>query len=96
MEKDDRGPCQVDYDCPGEIIQHFRDLINIGPMLNMDVDEVMSHFRIRLKKQGWSDKHICNFQRYATSTTVWEDRIPPKPLDRGNSIIAEDLKFRRS
>lgn len=87
-------PCEINLYEPKEIIQHFRDLINIGSMLDVDYEEEMCRFRRKLKKFGYDNESVTHFVEYACFGNRWEQEIEPPIKNRGN--YWEWLKIRSS
>lgn len=85
-------PCQVNLLEEKEIIQYFRDFLNVGYMLVCDVEEVIATFRKKLIERGWSKDNITKFQRSACYGTILEGIIPHTIQNRGS--YAEYLKIK--
>lgn len=84
--------CHVNYFETSEVIQHFRDLINVGHLLVWDVEEERAEFVKKLKEVGWDDNHVVNFQNWALNTSIWEEVIPKNIREVGDWRIAKRLK----
>ena len=59
-----------------DIILHFRDLANIGDMLEGGSKELISQYRKRLHSVGWSYKNIHLLEEIAYAKTNWEELLP--------------------
>jgi len=66
-----------------QIIQRFRDYANVGHLLEIDVMILVSQFKERLRKFGWSDTHIDEMENIAYSSSNWEEFLP-RIRSRGN------------
>lgn len=89
-----KKPCTVDMSSAQDVIAHFRDLIDIGPMLVMDVEAEILKFRKKLTEAGWDKDHIQRFQEYAASSTHWEGMIPRRLKEFGDRRAYQDWKER--
>ncbi|MHA1169669.1 MAG: hypothetical protein ACTSRU_17715 [Candidatus Hodarchaeales archaeon] len=79
-----RRPCWVDLTNVYEIVQHFRDLANIGPMLDIDLMNEISCFRRLLLKHGWAREYIISFEERAYSRTIYEQYLPHMQKEAGD------------
>lgn len=86
--------CTLDYIDSRQVVDRFRDIIDMGPMLEMDVNAELVSLRARLRKEGWDDDHICSFQAQAVSTSMWQERVPRCSERAGDLRAYEDWKFR--
>ncbi len=66
------------------IIIHFRDLANVGPLLDMDLVEVQYQFRKRLNRFGWGLDAIYDMEIIAYSRVIYELHIPHVIRSRGS------------
>lgn len=66
-----------------QIVLHFRDLINIGPMLEMDVDKEIWKFKKKCKETGYGKEQIENFIKKACVHTIYEKQMPHRIKDKG-------------
>ena len=66
------------------IISRFKDLIDIGPMLQMDWEEEMSKFKKKLQEAGWGEENINEMIAIACSKSIHLQGLPSMPRDRGN------------
>ena len=67
-----------------EIIQTLRDLINIGPMLEIDLDEEIFKFLKRVEEAGWPREMISSFKEQACNWTIYEQYLPRPIPERGD------------
>ena len=76
--------CLIDLQDVQEVIQHFRDLISIGPMLSCDYELEMFKFKKKLVGEGYSDERVHQFVQLACFGTIYEGEIPPPIKNRGD------------
>ena len=74
----------IDMTREWQIILHFRDLINIGPMLCMNVDEEIWKFKKKCREANYDDKKIEAFIEKACVHTIYERQMPHRIKDKGN------------
>ncbi len=67
-----------------DIISHFRDLIDMGPLLVFDWEEIMHQFRKKLHASGWDEENICLMIQIACSRSRFLSDLPRMPKDRGD------------
>jgi hypothetical protein len=63
---------------------HFRDLLNIGPILDINLEEELGKFRGKLIDAGWGSVEIHTIEVEACSHTRYEADLPRMPLERGD------------
>lgn len=80
----EKNQCQLDLNNTQDIIQHFRDLINIGPMLECDYELEMIKFKKKLLIAGYSGERIQHFEQLACFGTIYEAELPPPIKNRGD------------
>jgi len=73
----DKKAATVDYHNRVEVVQHFRDLINLSPLLEKGLDREVNEFRVILAVNGWSARDIQKAYEDAARFTVYESQIPP-------------------
>ena len=84
MFKAKENPCVLDIKNRWEVIQRFRDLVNMGPMLQIDMVQEQHKLRVLLHKGGWEPREIVIMEQIAYSYTIYERQIPSKVHERGN------------
>jgi len=67
-----------------DIISYFLDLINIGPMLDIDWEQVMVSFKKKLEDVGWGEDEINAMLQVACSKSRYMNDLPQMPRNRGN------------
>ncbi len=100
MKKDnsqekDRGPCQIDLFDDRQVVQRFRDLLNVGSMLAIDVDEEIYKFRQELKAFGYGHDAIQALQELACISSRYESELEHPIRNLGNRRNYEANKGRR-
>lgn len=83
MEQDKKA-ATVDYFNRVEVVQHFRDLLNMSEFLERGLDAEVASFRGLLAQHGWNTRAIQEAYEDAAKHTVFESRIP-KAIKDGNS-----------
>ncbi len=79
------GDCgYIDMKSEWQIILHFRDLINMGPMLQIDTDEEIWKFKKKCKEAGYGDEQIAILVEKACKHTIYEEHLPHRIKDKGN------------
>lgn len=86
--------CSIDLYNVQEIIQRFHDLINIGPMLDIDYELEMFKFRKELKNFGYDKDRIQQFVQLACFGSIYESEMPPPIKNRGDYWEYLKLKSR--
>ena len=76
--------CFVDTDNEYEIVLHFRDLINMGHMLDIDYELEIIKFQNRLYSHGWSRDKIAMMMHRACFATIYEAILPHIMPERGD------------
>jgi len=84
MDQDNKQPATVDYYNRVEVVQHFRDLLNMADLLDRGLDAEVASFRGLLGEHGWDSKAIQVAYEDAAKFTVWESQIP-RAIKDGNS-----------
>lgn len=84
MIKAPEKPCTVDITSRGNITQHLRDLINIGPMLTMDVQTEITKFLRKAQEAGWAPEILNNILECACNYTIYEKDLPSRLPEKGN------------
>lgn len=79
-----KPPCFVDTGNKYEVIRYFRDLVNVGRMLELDIDKVRLDFRQCLIRDGWTGDQISELEADAYDYTLYERLIPRKIRLRGD------------
>lgn len=79
-----RPPCTIDLSSKREVMLHFRDLANMGKLLNMDVMGEITHFRKLCIDAGWSVQNIAKLEQRAYSYTRFEQDLPRLVREKGN------------
>ena len=79
-----RPPCVVDLNSKRDVVTHFRDLANMGKMLNMDVWEELLHFRKLCIEAGWSEKNLMKMEQRAYGYSMYEQDLPRLIREKGN------------
>ena len=93
--KKDSGPCQIDLFDEKQVVQRFKDLLNIGPMLDINVDEEVYKFRQILVAFGYGHDAIQALQKQACIASRYEVDLEPPIRNRGNMRAYEADKSRR-
>jgi len=84
MDQDNKQPATVDYYNRVEVVQHFRDMINMSRLLENGLEEEVSAFRKLLEKRGWQKEGVQSAYEDAAKYTIFEPLLPPVIKD-GNS-----------
>ncbi len=84
MEKPISSACLIDLYNRWEVMKHFRDLVNIGPMLQMDVEQEIMDFRHLAIEFGWSLSEIKKIEEQAYSYTIYEQSLPHIQKEAGD------------
>ncbi len=69
-----------------DIISYFKDLLNIGPMLDIDWEKEMYLFGKKLQEAGWSEEIISELIGIACSKSIYIKTLTPTPRHKGNWI----------
>jgi len=77
-----------------DIISHFKDLVDIGPMLVIDWEEEINRFKKKLVKAGWGEEQINGMMQTACSQSMHLRDLPPTIRNRGNWRMWLDNKAR--
>lgn len=93
--KKDRGPCQIDLFDEKQVVQRFKDLLNVGPMLDINVDAEIHKFRQKLIVFGYGYEAIQALQTQACIATRYEMELEPPIRNKGNMREYEADKGRR-
>ena len=64
--------CYVNTKDRRAVIQHLRDLANVGHLLDWDPMTILNNFKIRLRERGWGKDQIAQLEQIAYSRTIWE------------------------
>lgn len=80
----EKQPCSIDLYNSQEVIQHFRDLISMGHMLDIDMDTEMSNFRKKLREFGYDVDIIHHLTQLACFGTIYEAELPHPIRNRGD------------
>jgi len=67
-----------------DIISYFKDLIDIGPMLDIDWEKEMNRFKNKLIEIGWGRIQIDGLVQIACSQSIHLWKVPPPMRNRGN------------
>jgi len=62
----------------------MRDILNIGPLLEMDVNKELLKLRRKLKKIGWDSDVVTRMMHAACVRTVYERFLPHIQKERGD------------
>ena len=89
-----RPPCHTNMYERREIVQHFRDMANVGHLLELDAMEEIIGFKKKLHEFGWCDKEIDAMETAAYSRTIWEKNLPHTIRNRGNWFVYLKNKWR--
>jgi len=97
-------PSTVDLDDEYEVILYIRDLFNLSPLLQNELDPELLHFIQQLKKHGWGDKQVHSFITKAGKHTNFEyasdssgKRLVPRQIpERGDRQEYLRNRFRLS
>ena len=84
MGNKNRQPCMVDLLDRRNVIVRFRDLANVGPLLDVDLNEELSRFRVQLKDVGWGEKEINEMEIAAYAKTRYGRGLPHLQSERGD------------
>lgn len=77
-----------------DIISYFKDLIDIGPMLDIDLQQTMAAFMKKLENVGWGIERINAMIQVACSKSRYMNDLPLMPRNRGNWLEWLDHKAR--
>ncbi|MEK0367599.1 MAG: hypothetical protein QQN45_06675 [Nitrosopumilus sp.] len=80
----EKQPCSIDLCDIKEVIQHFRDFLNVGPLLDMDYELEMLKFKRQLFAVGYNHERIQQMLQLACFGTIYEAEIPPPIKNRGD------------
>lgn len=67
-----------------DIIQHFRDVVNLGELLWEDINKERFDFRKKLMDIGWAEEEIAEMEERAYRYTRFESELPHIQPDRGS------------
>jgi len=67
-----------------DIISYFKDLINIGPLLDIDWEKELILFKKKLEKVGWGTEQIEWMEQIACSKSIYLRDLPPVIRNKGN------------
>lgn len=68
--------CYIDMKNDREVVQHFRDLINVGPLLEMDVNEEIWKFKLKCVEAEYTMETVEELVKKACIGTVYEQYLP--------------------
>ena len=66
------------------IVQHLRDLLNVGPMLQIDLNEEILKFLRKAEEVGWARELLSDFLERACNFTIYEQYLPHNIPERGD------------
>ena len=72
----------IDMKNEWQVVLHFRDLINMGPMLQMDVDEEIWKFKKKCMESGYSRERVEELVQKACVHTIYEQQMPHRIKDK--------------
>ncbi len=74
----------IDIQDKRNVIIRFKDLIDIGPMLQMDSGAVMGTFIKQLKEAGWGGNMIQEMVQIAASKSMFLQNLPHMQKESGS------------
>ena len=77
-----------------DVIIYFKDLIEVGPILDFDWEKEMGLFMKRLGGAGWGEEQISDMLQIACSQSRYMKEVSPSIRKKGNWMEWLELKAR--